>query len=78
MFTFPNVHNKEKHIWEQELQMDDILLPKKRTTLKTSSKVRHFAKYVRELFLLKVETTNELQTRTAQEEGILVAGDVQK
>lgn len=78
MFTFPNVHNKEKHVWEQELQIDDILLPKKRTTSKTSNKVQHFAKYVRKLFLLKVETTNELQTRTAQEEEILVAGDVQK
>lgn len=38
MFTFPNVHNKEKHVWEQELQIDDILLPKKRTTSKTSTK----------------------------------------
>lgn len=78
MFTFPNLHNKEKHVWEQELQIDDFLLPRKRTTSKTSSKVQHFAKYVRKLFLLKVETTNELQTRTAQEEEILVAGDVQK
>lgn len=34
MFTFPNVHNKEKHVWEQELQIDDILLSKKRTTSK--------------------------------------------